>query len=89
MQGCCIYRDNFNNPVILAYRETEYARVFITKYYEKKIFVGYLNLKKFIIEFPKDCIHILEKLPYNDNIAILLEKWKKLIFNKLNSLNLQ
>ena len=38
MQGCCIYRDNFNNPVILAYRETEYSRVFIVKYYDKKLF---------------------------------------------------
>lgn len=89
MQGCCIYRNNYDIPIILAYRETEYSRVFIVKYYNKKLYVGYHNLKKFIIEFPNNCIHILEKLPYNDDIAILLEKWNKLILNKLNSLNLQ
>ena len=86
MQGCYIYRDESDEPNILAYRETEFSRVFVVKYNNNQLLAGFVNLKKFVKEFPKNGIHILEKLPYNDDLITLLETWHKIILQKLSNL---
>ena len=87
MQGCYIYRNESDEPIVLAYKETEFSRVFVVKYNNNQLLAGFINLKNFVKEFPKNGFHILEKLPYNDDLIILLETWHKIILQKLTDYN--
>ena len=46
--------------------------------------MGRINLKDLDILVPNNCIHILDNLPYINDIDLVINVWKNLAIDKLN-----
>tara|TARA_B100001093_G_C26154092_1_gene728729 strand:+ start:247 stop:549 length:303 start_codon:yes stop_codon:yes gene_type:complete len=87
MEGVCIYLVN-NKPKISMYKEIESNKILHVEYCNKIVNFCYINTKQLTNILPKDCIHIITKLPYySHNLNKTLSKWHKLVLNKLILLN--
>ncbi len=87
LQGACIYRDLNNYAVLKIYKELEKGFVLDIIYSNNILNVYYTKSKIFTSLFPKECIHIVYKLPYYEydlsdihSIYNLINNYKK--YNK-------
>ena len=88
MEGVCIYRNFNNNVELLAYKEWEPSIIFYVIYINNCLTAAFINSKNFTNFIPKNCIHILTKLPINKNsINTTLNIWKSLIKTQLLIIN--
>jgi hypothetical protein len=82
IQGACVFRDQFDNPVLKMYKEIYNGYIFEIIYSQGKFYVNYIKTKKFTALFPNNSIHVVYKLPYYEvdiysmlDINILIDKW--------------
>lgn len=87
MQGACVYINHENIPTILMYKELEYGLVFVLFYNKRDFYGTHITIKELTDKFPHDCIHILYSLPYNDDYEKMVESWRKLVKERLISMN--
>ena len=94
MQGACLYTINENNVyynILFIYKEySEYpgkVLVYIYKYNDKHIIKKKIHIttKQLSQTIPIDAEHILTHMKYNRDDDIMIELWKKQIYNKLNN----
>ena len=64
IEGACVYRDDYDIPVLKMYKEIYNGYIFEILYSEFKIKINYVKSKKFIALFPKNTFHIVYKPPY-------------------------
>ncbi len=88
MEGACIYINSYNNSCLLMYKEFIKNTIFFILYTNNSLFYQYTSSKYFTNIIPKNCIHILTKLPYyhysfNKTISI----WRDLALTSLNNHN--
>ncbi len=86
IQGACVYRDNYDIPVLKIYYEIDSGYILDVIYSSYKLNIYYTKSKLFTAMFPQKCIHILYKLPsyeYDINnfnsIYNMIIKWKNYI----------
>ena len=84
IEGACVFLDRFNNSNIIFYKEIDFNKVFLVKYNKNFLRYGYVNLKDLDILVPNNCIHILDNLPYINDIDLVINVWKNLAIDKLN-----
>lgn len=86
MEGACVFIDN-NLSILLMYKEI-YNKIFFAEYSNYNLIYGFMEYKKFTNYIPKDCVHILTKLPIDKNsLYNTLEIWKSMAKTKLLILN--
>jgi|TARA_Y100000389_G_scaffold200997_1_gene242667 hypothetical protein len=92
MEGACIYSINENNiyyDILFMYKEySEYpgkVLVYIYKYNNKVVIKEkkHITTRKLSESIPIDAEHILTHMKYNRDDDIMIELWKKQIYNKL------
>lgn len=83
-EGACVFLDRFNNSNIIFYKEIDFNKVFLVKYNKNFLRYGYVNLKDLDILVPNNSIHILDNLPYINDIDLVINVWKNLAIDKLN-----
>tara|TARA_Y100000389_G_scaffold176295_1_gene187705 strand:- start:1217 stop:1516 length:300 start_codon:yes stop_codon:yes gene_type:complete len=87
MEGACVYLVN-NKPKISIYKEIESNKILHVEYYNKVMNFCFITCKQLTNILPKDCIHIMTKLPYYSvSLNKTLSKWRNLTLNKLILLN--
>lgn len=87
MEGVSIFRDDYDYPNIIMYKEIKPGKIFYLKYCNYNHFKGTISIFDFNKLIPRNNIHILNKLPLLSNIENTLELWRKLTINRLNILN--
>tara|TARA_B100001093_G_scaffold520417_1_gene615636 strand:+ start:5221 stop:5484 length:264 start_codon:yes stop_codon:yes gene_type:complete len=86
MQGAAIYRNDYEQPTILMYKEYYNNLVFILMYVDKKLSYQFITTKLLTEIMPRDCIHVLTELPFSNNINTTISIWRLLIKNKLDNM---
>ena len=86
MEGAAVYYNEKNEATLLIYKEYYKNNVFIVYYSNKKLFKAYIDCRDLTNIIPKDCIHILTKLPFSKDEEITIVMWKNLVKQKLESL---
>ena len=86
MQGAAIYRNDYEEPTILMYKEYYNNLVFILMYVDKKLSYQFITTKLLTEIMPRDCIHVLTELPFISNINTTISIWRLLIKNKLDNM---
>ena len=87
MEGACVFIDENNFSTLLMYKEIKNCKIFFVKYNFIEFKIDYLDMFDFCLLLPCDCIHILSKLPYLDNIELTIDVWRNMDLNKLEYLN--
>jgi len=87
MEGACVYRNSYNNPTLIIYKEYSKDRVFLVVYYNNNLYKMVINCKTLTYILPRTCEHILIKLPIKENIDDTIKEWKRLVREKLIILN--
>lgn len=86
MEGACVFVKN-NLSILLMYKEIN-NKIFLAEYSNYNLIYGFMESKNFTNYIPKDCIHILTKLPIDkDSLYNTLEIWKSIAKTKLLLLN--
>lgn len=86
MEGACVFIRN-NLSILLMYKEIN-NKIFLAEYSNYILIYGFMECKNFTKYIPKDCIHILSKLPIDkDSLHNTLEIWKSMTKTKLLILN--
>lgn len=82
IEGACVYRNDYDIPVLKMYKEIYNGYIFEVLYSESKIKINYIKSKKFTALFPKNTFHVVYKLPYyevdiHDNLSIykIVDLW--------------
>ena len=75
IEGACVYRDDYDIPVLKMYKEIHNGYIFEVLYSNFKIKINYIKSKKFTALFPKNTYHVVYNLPYyevniNNTISI-------------------
>uniref|UniRef100_A0A6C0AX03 Uncharacterized protein n=1 Tax=viral metagenome TaxID=1070528 RepID=A0A6C0AX03_9ZZZZ len=83
MEGVAVYRNFFDEPTLIMYKEYSNNNVFFAIYCNKKLQYQFISTKFLTEIIPKECIHILTSLPFNRDINIMLNIWFLLIKNRL------
>ena len=83
MEGVAVYRNSFNQPILIMYKEYSNSNVFFAIYCNKKLQYQFISTKCLTKIIPKECIHILTTLPFNPDMNIMLNIWFLLIKNRL------
>ena len=86
MEGACVFIDN-DFSTILMYKEIKKNLILYVKLNFAEFYINYINIYDFFKIFPYNYIHILNNLPYFNDINITLEIWKNMALNRLNFLN--
>ena len=82
MEGACVYINNFNQSTLIMYNEFENNKVFYLSYCNNSLNFTYITTTELTNILPKDCIHILTKLPiYCNSLKDTLDLWKTLASN--------
>ena len=84
IEGACVFLDRFNNSNIIFYKEIDFDRVFLVEYNKNFLRYGFVNLKDLDYLVPYNSIHILDNLPYINDIDLVMNVWKNLAIDKLN-----
>ena len=85
MEGAAVYINSLNKSTLIMYKEF-YNKILIIVYTENQLYKSIINNRDFTHIIPKDCVHILTKLPYDNDLYSLLRKWKIVVKRKLESL---
>ena len=83
MEGVAVYLNYIDEPTLIMYKEYSNNNVFFATFCNKKLQYQFITTKCLTEIMPKECIHIITKLPFNRNINIMLDMWKILIKNSL------
>tara|TARA_B100001173_G_scaffold309497_1_gene321990 strand:+ start:918 stop:1289 length:372 start_codon:yes stop_codon:yes gene_type:complete len=89
MEGACVYNDSCYNPVLVMYKEFEKNKVLYFIFTSQNSYHQIIQTKVLTQILPKNCIHILSKLPYFDDLIITLNTWVSIAKGRLNLLNKQ
>lgn len=88
MEGVCIYLNNYNEPILLMYKEWNPSTIYYGIYGNNKLKTGYMESKLFTEYIPRESEHILTKLPLDKNSEQnTLNMWRSLIKYKLIMIN--
>lgn len=87
MEGACIFRDDFDVPNLLMYKEINNNLIFYIKYNKYQFVYGHISIYDYDKIIPKYNIHIMNHLPLLDNQEKTIELWRNLVFNRLNIVN--
>lgn len=87
MEGACIYLNNNNIPTISMYKNYYSNKVLHLIYCNKIVYFSIITTKELTSILPNNCIHVLTKLPYKNNINDILLSWRIIILNKLLQIN--
>ena len=86
MEGVAIYINKNNFSTIIAYKEYSKNCIFFATFFNKKLYYQFITYRQLSEIIPKNCIHIMNFLPFNRDIYIMLDLWKIQIKSKLNIL---
>jgi hypothetical protein len=87
MEGACIYINSLNESTLLIYKEYSNNKVFLLYYVNYKLYYSFITTKMLTNIIPVDCIHILTKLPFYQNLEKTIEIWRLLVLNELKNNN--
>tara|TARA_B100001093_G_C26813327_1_gene1008520 strand:+ start:399 stop:728 length:330 start_codon:yes stop_codon:yes gene_type:complete len=87
MEGACVYRNSYNNPTLVMYKEYYKNRILVIIYYNYILYSGFVDCKTLTNILPKTCEHILTKLPIRLTIQDTIKEWKRLAVYKLIIIN--
>ena len=95
IQGACVYRNEYDIPVLEMYKEIYKGYVLDVIYCNGNISINYVKTKKFTAMFPKHSVHVVYELPgiekiYENELSFntlstykLIEIWKDYVKQKL------